>query len=136
MLEGIDSLETPEGIDELAQLVRREELRTSLLGYYENPGFKEATPEDALDMDSLFIETADSPVEGVSGTVLVLNVKARQDMSSSLPIWSMYQTYYFAKEGNAWNLKPEGGSRPVVHATSSSPTRCGASAVPRLPGGK
>ena len=86
------------------QTITREELRTSLLGYYENPGFKEATPEDALDLDSVFVEAADSPVDGVSGPVYVLNVKARQDLTSSLPIWSTYQTYYFAKDGSDWKI--------------------------------
>jgi hypothetical protein len=28
------------------------------------------------------------------------------------------KNYHLAKEGNAWNLKPEGGSRSVVHAAT------------------
>lgn len=30
------------------------------------------------------------------------------------------KNYHLAKEGNAWNLKPEGGSRPVVHAATKA----------------
>ena len=30
------------------------------------------------------------------------------------------KSYHLAKEGNAWNLRPEGGSRPVVHAVTKA----------------
>jgi hypothetical protein len=86
------------------QTVTREELKTTLLGYYEKPSFAEAVPADALDLDSLFVEPADSPVDGVPGPVYMLNVKAREDLSSGLPIWSTYQSYYFVNEGGDWKI--------------------------------
>jgi hypothetical protein len=86
------------------QTITREELKTSLQGYYENPSFTEAAPADALDLDSVFVEPAESPVDGVSGSVYMLNVKAREDLSPILPIWSTYQKYYFIKEGTDWKI--------------------------------
>jgi hypothetical protein len=86
------------------QTITREELKTSLQGYYENPSFAEVATADALDLDSVFVEPTESPVDGVSGSVYMLNVKAREDLSQSLPIWSTYQKYYFTKEGNDWKI--------------------------------
>lgn len=30
------------------------------------------------------------------------------------------KNYHLAKEGNAWNLRPEGGNRPVIHAMTKA----------------
>ena len=86
------------------QTITQEELKTSLQGYFENPSFVEVAPADALDLGSIFVEPAESPVEGVAGPVYALNVKARKDLSASLPIWSTYQRYYFVKEGSDWKI--------------------------------
>jgi hypothetical protein len=86
------------------QTVTQEELRTSLQGYFENPSFTEIAPADALELDSVFVEPVESPVEDVAGPVYVVNVKARQDLSAVIPIWSTYQEYYFAKDGDNWKI--------------------------------
>ncbi len=86
----------------LRQTVTKSELKTTLQGYFEKDGFGEAPLADVMDMDSVFVQPAPSPVEGVTGTVYELNVKAKVDMSSSIPFWSTYQKYYFLKEENNW----------------------------------
>ena len=88
----------------LDQTVTREELKTSLQGYFDSASFPSETPADVVDADSMFVELAASPVEGVEGPVYVLNAKAKIDMSASIPIWSTYQRYYFAKDGNDWKI--------------------------------
>jgi hypothetical protein len=88
----------------LNQTVTREELKTSLQGYFDSASFPSETPADVVDADSMFVELAASPVEGVEGPVYVLNAKAKIDLSASIPIWSTYQRYYFAKDGNDWKI--------------------------------
>lgn len=88
----------------LRQGVTREELKTSFQGYFDSADFSDKTPADVVDPDSLFVERAESPVEGVQGTVYVLNAKAKIDLSASIPIWSTYQRYYFVKDGEDWKI--------------------------------
>jgi hypothetical protein len=88
----------------LRQAVTREELKTSFQGYFDSADFSDKTPADVVDPDSLFVEKAESPVEGVQGTVYVLNAKAKIDLSASIPIWSTYQRYYFVKDGEDWKI--------------------------------
>jgi hypothetical protein len=88
----------------LDQTVTREELKTSLQGYFDSASFTSETPADVVEADSVFVEPAASPVEGVEGTVYVLNARAKIDLSASLPFWSTYQRYYFAKDGNDWKI--------------------------------
>ena len=88
----------------LRQTVTRDELKTSLQGYFDNADFGGAAPADVLDLDSVFVEQAASPVEGVEDPVYMLNAKARVDLSGSLPIWSTYQSYYYTKDGNDWKI--------------------------------
>jgi len=86
----------------LRQTVTKNELKTTLQGYFEKAGFGEAPLADVMDLDSVFVQPAPSPVEGVTGTVYELNVKAKMDMSSSIPFWSTYQKYFFVEEGSSW----------------------------------
>ncbi len=88
----------------LQQSVSKDELKTTLLGYYDNAGFTAMQPDDVLDMASIFVEPADSPVAGVTGPVYALNVTARQDLSDTIAFWSMYQRYYFAMVGGEWKI--------------------------------
>ena len=88
----------------LNQTVSREELKTSLQGYFDTADFGSQTPTDVVDSDSLFVERVTSPVDGVDGTVYVLNAKAKIDLSASVPIWSTYQRYYFARDGEDWKI--------------------------------
>jgi hypothetical protein len=88
----------------LHQAVTRAELQTSLQGYFDSADFGSQTPADVIDPDSIFVEQAQSPVEGVEGPVYVLNAKAKIDLSASIPIWSTYQRYYFVKDGNDWKI--------------------------------
>ena len=86
----------------LRQTVSQEELKTTLQGYFDKPGFGEAQLADVLDTGSVFVQPAASPVEDVTGEVFELNVKSRQDMSASIPFWSDYQKYYFVQDGSNW----------------------------------
>ena len=88
----------------LRQTVTKAELKMTLEGYFEKPGFGESPASDVLDMDSVFVQPSSSPVEGVTGEVYVLNVKAKVDMSSSIPFWSTYQEYFFVQEGEGWSI--------------------------------
>jgi hypothetical protein len=88
----------------LRQSVTQDELKASLEGYFEKADFGDAAPADVVDASSIFVEPAASPVEGVTGTVYMLNAMAKVDLSSTLPIWSMYQRYYFVKVGDAWKI--------------------------------
>jgi hypothetical protein len=86
----------------LNQTVTKDELKTTLLGSFETADFKDAAVSDVVDLDSVFVEPAASPVEGITGDVYMLNVKAKADLSAGIPFWSSYQRYYFAREGGSW----------------------------------
>jgi len=86
----------------LRQSVTKTELKTTLQGYFEKDGFGEAPLADVMDLDSVFVQPATSPVEDVTGAVYELNVKAKVDMSSSIPFWSVYQKYFFVMEDDSW----------------------------------
>jgi len=86
----------------LRQTVSKDELKTTLQGYFDKPGFGEAQLSDVLDQDSIFVQPVASPVDGVTGAVYELNVRSKADMSASIPFWSDYQKYYFAQDGSSW----------------------------------
>jgi hypothetical protein len=86
----------------LRQTVTKDELKTTLLGYFDSADFGSTALSDVVDLDSAFVQPAASPVEGVTGSVYVLNIKAKADLSASIPFWSMYQKYYFVNEGSQW----------------------------------
>jgi hypothetical protein len=88
----------------LRQSVSKDELKTTLQGYFENADFTESPLADVMDLDSVFVQPAASPVDGVTGAVYVLNVRSKVDMSSSIPFWSTYQKYYFVEEGANWMI--------------------------------
>jgi hypothetical protein len=88
----------------LRQTVSKDELKTSLLGYFDAADFPESPLADVLDLDSVFVQPASSPVEGVTGVVYELNVRSKVDMSSRIPFWSAYQKYYFVEEGTNWMI--------------------------------
>jgi hypothetical protein len=88
----------------LRQSVTKAELKTTLQGYFEKDGFGEAPLAEVMDLDSIFVQPAESPVDGVSGAVYELNVKAKMDMSSNIPFWSAYQKYFFVEEDNNWMI--------------------------------
>jgi hypothetical protein len=86
----------------LRQSVTKEELKTTLQGYFETTDFASASTEDVVDLDSVFVEPSTSPVEGVAGDVYMLNVKAKVDLSGSIPFWSSFQRYYFINVSGNW----------------------------------
>lgn len=86
----------------MRQSVTRDELRTTLQGYFDTADFKNAAASDVVDLDSVFVEPSASPVEGVTGDVYMLNVQARLDLSAGIPFWSGYQRYYFVQEAGSW----------------------------------
>ena len=86
----------------LRQTVTQDELKTTLRGYFDNPDFGSPALADVVDLDSAFVQPAASPVDGVTGTVYVLNIRAKVDLAAGIPFWSMYQKYYFVQEGSAW----------------------------------
>ena len=86
----------------MRQSVTKDELRTTLQGYFDTADFKGAGASDVLDLDSVFVEPAASPVDGVAGDVFMLNVQSRMDLSAGIPFWSSYQRYYFVQEAGNW----------------------------------
>lgn len=86
----------------LRQTVTKDELKTSMLGYFDNAAFAQSPLADVMDLDSIFVQPVESPVDGVTGPVYELNVKSKSDLSSSIPFWSAYQKYYFVQDGNSW----------------------------------
>ncbi|HUJ74106.1 MAG TPA: hypothetical protein VL359_04570, partial [bacterium] len=86
----------------LRQTVTRDELKVTLEGYFDKPGFGEPALQDVLDTGSIFVQPVESPVEGVTAAVYELNVQAKTDMSQSIPFWSDYQKYYFMQDGSNW----------------------------------
>jgi hypothetical protein len=50
----------------LRQTVSKEELKTSLLGYFDKGDFAESSVADVMDLDSVFVQPAASPVEGIT----------------------------------------------------------------------
>jgi len=88
----------------LRQTVTKHELETTLLGYFDKAEFPSVTVSDAVDMTSIFVDPADSPVDGVSGPVYVLNGKAMANLSDSIPFWADYMEFYFRQENGSWSI--------------------------------
>jgi hypothetical protein len=88
----------------LRQSVSKDELKTSLMGAFDNADFPQSSLAEVMDMGSIFVQPAESPVDGVTGTVYELNVRSKEDLSSSIPFWSTYQKYYFVQEGTDWMI--------------------------------
>ncbi len=88
----------------LRQTVTKAELKTSLEGSFENADFGTTQAADAVDLNSAFVEHAQSPVPEVSGTVYSLSVQARIDLSKELPFWKTYQRYYFVNDNGQWKI--------------------------------
>ncbi|HUJ74627.1 MAG TPA: hypothetical protein VL359_07195, partial [bacterium] len=86
----------------LRQTVTRDELKTTLLGAFDKADFPSALISDSLDLGSIFVESTDSPVDGVSGAIYALNVKANADLSADIPFWGPYMKFYFVQEDTAW----------------------------------
>jgi ketosteroid isomerase-like protein len=86
----------------LRQTVSRDELKQTLAGSFENADLPSLS--EAIELDSIFVQPAESPVEGVTGTVYELNVRSSTDLSSSIPYWSPFQKYYFVEEGGGWMI--------------------------------
>ncbi len=86
----------------MRQSVTRDELKTTLQGYFDTADFKNAEASDVVDLDSIFVEPSASPVPGVTGEVYMLNVQSRMDLSAGIPFWSGYQRYYFMQEAGNW----------------------------------
>jgi hypothetical protein len=86
----------------MRQSVTKDELHTTLQGYFDTADFKNAAASDVVDLDSIFVEPSTSPVEGVTGDVYMLNVQSRLDLSAGIPFWSGYQRYYFMREDGHW----------------------------------
>lgn len=86
----------------MRQSVTKDELRTTLQGYFDTADFKNAAASDVVDLDSVFVEPSASPVDGVTGNVYMLNVQSRLDLSAGIPFWSSYQRYYFVQEEGNW----------------------------------
>ncbi|HVO37410.1 MAG TPA: hypothetical protein VMV03_00130 [Spirochaetia bacterium] len=88
----------------LRQSVTAAELKTSLQGSLENGDISTSELGDALDMDSVFIERAESPVSGVTGDVYSLSVQSKLNLSKAIPFWSSFQRYYFVNDGGTWKV--------------------------------
>jgi hypothetical protein len=86
----------------MRQTVSKDELKVTLQGYFDKPGFGEAQLSDVLDTDSIFVQPVASPVGDVTGAVYEVNVKSKSDLSESIPFWSNYQKYYFVQDGSNW----------------------------------
>ena len=86
----------------LRQTVTKDELRTSLQGYFDNADFASTDLSDSLDVSSIFVEPVDSPVAGVSGPVYALNVRSTLDLSAGIPFWASYMKFFFSQEGGSW----------------------------------
>ncbi|HTP59740.1 MAG TPA: hypothetical protein VMM82_12540 [Spirochaetia bacterium] len=88
----------------LRQSVTRAELKTTLDGSLENADLGAPQVADAVDVDSAFVERAQSPVEGVAGEVYSLSIRAKEDLTKALPFWSSYQRYYFMLDNGQWKI--------------------------------
>ncbi len=86
----------------LRQTVTKDELKTSLQGYFDKADVPSTQVTDVVDMASAFVGPAQSPVDGVAGPVYLLNVKALTDLSDSIPFWGSYMQFYYMKENSSW----------------------------------
>ncbi len=88
----------------LRQTVTKDELKTTMLGYFDKADFPSALISDSLDLSSIFVEAADSPIDGVGGPVYRLNVKSTADLSAGIPFWGSYMQFYFSREDGSWAI--------------------------------
>ena len=88
----------------IGQTVTREELKTSLEGYFENTDFGSAQIADVMETDSIFVESTQSPVSDVEGTVYSLSVRAKADLAKTIPFWNTHQRYYFVNDKGQWKI--------------------------------
>jgi hypothetical protein len=88
----------------LHQSVTKDELKTTLDGSLENAELGATRVEDAVDMNSAFVERAQSPVSGMRAEVYSLSIRAKTDLTAALPFWTRYQRYYFVNDNDRWKI--------------------------------
>jgi hypothetical protein len=88
----------------MRQTVSRDELKTTFQGYFESTDFGSLTLSDVVDSASIFVEPSKEFADEIQGPVYALNVKAKVDLSDTVPFWTTYQRYYFTEEDGSWQI--------------------------------
>lgn len=88
----------------LSQTVTKEELKTSLEGYFDNAEMGPTEISDVMQTDSIFVESVQSPIAEVGGAVYSLSVQAKVDLAKSIPFWNTHQRYYFVNTDGQWKI--------------------------------
>ncbi len=82
----------------------REEIAETFMGYFEGADFSDVSGKEVVDEDSIFVSPSDRFPAQSPGEEYLLTVKTRLDLSSTIPFWTRFQDYYFAKEMGAWKI--------------------------------
>jgi hypothetical protein len=82
----------------------REEIAETFMGYFEGANFSNVSGADVVDKDSIFVSPSDRFPAQSPGEEYLLTVKTRLDLSDTIPFWTRFQDYYFAKEMGAWKI--------------------------------
>jgi hypothetical protein len=86
------------------QSVTRDEIRTTFEGYLDSTNIGGMRFEEAVDASSIFVEPSKDFAGQIDTDVYALNVRAKVDLSDTVPFWTTYQRYYFVQEDGAWKI--------------------------------
>ncbi|UCF97714.1 MAG: hypothetical protein JSV89_21485 [Spirochaetaceae bacterium] len=82
----------------------RQEISETFMGYFEGADFTGVSGSDVVDADSIFISPSDRYPAQSPGEEYLLTVKTRLDLSDTIPFWTRFQDYYFAREMGTWRV--------------------------------
>ena len=82
----------------------REEISETFMGYFEGADFSGVSAKDVVDENSMFVSPSDRFPTQSPGEEYLLTVKTRLDLSDTIPFWTRFQDYYFAKEMGSWKI--------------------------------
>jgi hypothetical protein len=82
----------------------REEMAATFEGYFEGRDFSGVSAEQVVDTGSISVEPSERFAGERPGPLYRLNVRARLDLSETIPFWTRFQEYYFSAEEGDWRI--------------------------------
>ncbi len=88
----------------LQQTMTADEMKTSFNGLAASYDFTGVTSADVIDTSSIFVQPSTDYQGQVSGTVELLTVMTKMDLSATIPFWAAWQGYYFSQDQGNWKI--------------------------------
>jgi hypothetical protein len=82
----------------------REEMAATFEGYFEGSDFSGVAAGDVVDTASISVEPSERFASQQPGSVYLLSVRTRLDLSAKIPFWTRFQEYYFSSVEGDWRI--------------------------------